>query len=59
MPEPTAVAYRCEECGAVHTTAEMKGDSAGAEIWSNWICPSCGNWAISLDDGWEKVDPSG
>ena len=54
--------YRCveehweteEPCGWVGTEAEMKSDYIPAdhhedEIWSNWICPSCGNWAMLED----------
>lgn len=54
--------YQCEECGYVCPEEEMEGDATsatgdGSEMWSNWICPSCGMWHSGLgeDDGWKPV----
>ena len=45
--------YRCD-CGWIGTEAEMGADYYPAyddddEVWSNWICPGCGEWQ-SLND---------
>ena len=50
----TALQYECE-CGWIGTEAEMGADSIAAcgdedEVWSNWICPKCGIWALDLED---------
>ena len=39
--------YKCE-CGWIGYECEMEADfiqvDEGDEAWSNWICPSCGEW---------------
>ena len=58
----SAPRYECE-CGWVGTEDEMVADSVVGdgevdEIWSNWICPSCGEWA-DLEDYKEITDDLG
>ena len=39
--------YKCPQCGWIGTTRQMLADAAEMgddEFWSNWICPSCGEW---------------
>lgn len=54
--------YTCKECGNVCTKEKMDADAFSyeddgyeEEAWSNWICPKCHNWPISLEDGWILV----
>ena len=49
-----AAQYECHDCGWVGTQAEMGSDSvagcgASDEMWSNWICPGCGQWGAESD----------
>jgi len=46
--------YKCPECDYVCTEDKMLADCTDGEAWSNWICPKCGYWQISLND-WKKL----
>lgn len=52
--------YECLECKWVGTNAEMGSDSVAGcadadEVWSNWICPGCGQWGA--EDDYKKIVP--
>ena len=49
--------YKCRECGWTGTEDKMLADFAG-ELWSNWICPSCGTWWAGLED-YDLVEDKG
>jgi predicted RNA-binding Zn-ribbon protein involved in translation (DUF1610 family) len=45
--------YKCPKCEWVGTEKDMDADCFSYtdeegnyedEVWSNWICPSCGTW---------------
>ena len=43
--------YQCPKCAWIGTEYEMDADwfnwgdeDDWDEVWSNWICPSCGTW---------------
>jgi predicted RNA-binding Zn-ribbon protein involved in translation (DUF1610 family) len=39
--------YRCPDCGWTGHKHQMHADALptdDGEWWSNWICPSCGEW---------------
>jgi hypothetical protein len=60
------IKYKCttEDCSWVGYEDEMGADfmtwydaegNYEDESWSNWICPKCGTWHQSLEDGYEEI----
>ena len=53
--------YQCGECGWIGLEGEMLSNHNwngidGDEIWSNWICPQCGDWHVDGLDDYEKIE---
>ena len=44
--------YKCPKCSWIGAESDMEADDFTyedeegfhEEVWSNWICPSCGTW---------------
>jgi hypothetical protein len=56
--------YKCKtkKCDWIGTQDEMwadyrfdRYDEDEVEEWSNWICPKCGVWHQSLEEGYEEI----